>query len=183
MVELRTTPGCIYCRIKIHTQPLFARAAKDFPESTYQFKNHVRGILFRARYLTWRYFFESAMRKSSAIQASPMISTFSPPVLKSHTLSNTHPTIRHSKSSVELILTLSPLKPLTFNRIYTSIPSSGGHCCSPSTPPPLGTANTAISTRLPTAAEERPSLSPSIAAGSTSSLGYSARQHPNRRES
>jgi hypothetical protein len=49
--------------MQVPTQRLFSKAAKDFPETSYNFENNLRGILFRARYLTWKYAFESSLRK------------------------------------------------------------------------------------------------------------------------
>lgn len=43
--------------VNVQSQQLFTQATKDFPEPAYKFENHLRGILFRARYLTWRYVF------------------------------------------------------------------------------------------------------------------------------
>ena len=48
--------------IKIENQKVFLQASKNFPQKEYRFENHLRGMLFRARYLTWKYTFESILR-------------------------------------------------------------------------------------------------------------------------
>jgi len=60
-VELREACGRMHRQIQVPTQQLFSLASQEFPHAEYKFENHLRGILFRARYVTWRYFFEGTL--------------------------------------------------------------------------------------------------------------------------
>lgn len=49
--------------MKIDNQKLFTEVSKNFPQPNYKFENHLRGILFRARYLIWKYTFDSCLSR------------------------------------------------------------------------------------------------------------------------
>lgn len=59
-------------------------ASKNFPQKQYKFENHLRGMLFRARYLTWKYAFHSLLRKTKRYLEFPEDFNFFTPGLETY---------------------------------------------------------------------------------------------------